>query len=94
MTTSTSITSGQEKQFKRFVEDAADCAFQEVATDKDDLQRLIERGDEFSATVLMNLRSIDKPTVLIDQQGQRFGYGRTKTAFFETVTVPATSRTK
>lgn len=45
------ITSGQQKQYKRFVEDAADKALAEVGLDKDELQKLIENGDEFSSQV-------------------------------------------
>jgi hypothetical protein len=43
------ITSNQEKQFLRFVEDASYRALKEVNPDKDGLQRLIEHGGEFQA---------------------------------------------
>lgn len=50
-----SITGGQEKQYRRFVEDATakgcDLALQQVPLDKDGLQKLISRGDEFNAAI-------------------------------------------
>jgi len=49
--TTQSITSGQTKQYKRLVEDAADKALVEVGLDKDGIQRIIERGYEFQAEV-------------------------------------------
>jgi len=50
------ITSNQEKQFKRFVEDAGDRALNEVLLDKDGLQRLIMRGGEFQAYMVEGVR--------------------------------------
>ncbi|PIZ00497.1 hypothetical protein COY62_02215 [bacterium (Candidatus Howlettbacteria) CG_4_10_14_0_8_um_filter_40_9] len=50
------ITSGQEKQYKRFVEDAADKALAEVGLDKDGIQKLIENGDEFQADIVASIR--------------------------------------
>lgn len=51
----TSITSGQEKQYQRLVEDAAsfgrDLALKKVPLDRDGLQRLFENGDEFKSAV-------------------------------------------
>ncbi|MDD3531408.1 MAG: hypothetical protein PHV99_02355 [Candidatus Pacebacteria bacterium] len=49
------ITSEQEKQFNRFVEDAISKARKEVDPDKDGLQRLIERGGEFQAYVVAGI---------------------------------------
>jgi len=49
------ITSNQEKQFKRFVEDASDRALRDINPDKEGLQRLIERGGEFQAYVTAGL---------------------------------------
>lgn len=46
------ITSDQEKQFTRFVEDASLKALKEVDPDKDGIQRLIMRGGEFQAYVM------------------------------------------
>lgn len=54
--TTRSITSNQEKQFKRFVEDACERALKEVSPDKDALQRLLERGGEFQAHVVAGIR--------------------------------------
>ena len=49
------ITEGQEKQYKRFVEDAAargaKLALEQVSLDKDGLQRLLARGDEFITAI-------------------------------------------
>lgn len=50
------ITSEQAKQFKRFIEDAADQALKEAAPDKDGLQQLFSRGGEFQAYVREGVR--------------------------------------
>lgn len=47
-----SITSGQQKQYKGLVEDAAEKALAEVQPDRDRLQKLIENGDEFQADII------------------------------------------
>jgi len=51
MMTTQSITSGQKKQYFRFVEDAAERALEEVNPDKDGIQRIIEHGDEFASII-------------------------------------------
>lgn len=56
--TTKSITSGQEKQYKRFVEDAAERALKEVGLNKDGLQKLIEHGDEFQARIITGIREL------------------------------------
>lgn len=50
------ITAGQKKQYKRFVEDAAERALAEVGLDKDAIQRLIEKGDEFQSRIVTAIR--------------------------------------
>ena len=54
--TTKSITSDQQKQFKRFVEDASDRALTDVNPDKEGLQRLIEKGGEFQAYIIADIR--------------------------------------
>ena len=49
------ITSEQQKQFDRFVEDALTKALKEVTPDKDGLQRLIERGGEFQTYIVAGI---------------------------------------
>ncbi len=56
--TTQSISSGQQKQYKRFVEDAAEKALKEVSLDKDGLQKLIENGDEFQARIITGIREL------------------------------------
>jgi hypothetical protein len=56
--TTQSITSGQQKQYKRFVEDAADKALAEVQLDKDGLQKLIENGDEFQSRIMTAIQEL------------------------------------
>lgn len=56
--TTQSITSGQLKQYKRFVEDAAVKALLEVQLDKDELQRLIENGDELQLRIIRAIREL------------------------------------
>ena len=53
-----SITSGQEKQYKRFVEDAAERALGEAGIDKDGIQKLIERGDEFQNDIAASIKKL------------------------------------
>lgn len=52
---SASITSDQERQYKRFVEDAArkgaNLALEKVPLDKDGLQRVLEQGDKFGSAI-------------------------------------------
>ena len=54
----TSITDGQKKQYKRFVEDAADKALAKAGLDKDGIQRLIENGDEFQSRIVTGIREL------------------------------------
>lgn len=54
----TSITDGQRKQYKRFVEDAADKVLAEARIDKDGLQKLIENGDEFQSRIMTAVREL------------------------------------
>jgi hypothetical protein len=56
--TKQSITSGQRKQYKRFVQDAAERAFREVNPDKDGIQRLIRNGDKFQACIIAGIRNL------------------------------------
>ena len=44
-------TTGQDKQYGRFFDDARDRALVAVNPDKDGMQRLIERGDQFQAYI-------------------------------------------
>lgn len=54
----TSITEDQKKQYKRFVEDAADKALAEAVLDKDGLQRVIENGVALQAAIVAKLREL------------------------------------
>jgi len=49
------ITSDQQKQYKRFVEDAGDRGLKEINPDKDGLQRLFEKGGEFQAYLVAGI---------------------------------------
>jgi hypothetical protein len=66
--TTKSITSGQEKQFKRFVEDAAERALKEVDLDKDGLQRLIEQGNEFQARIIADIKRFSANNQFADEE--------------------------
>lgn len=66
--TTQSITSGQQKQYKRFVEDAADKAFAEVQLDKDGLQKLIENGDEFQSRIMTAIRELSVSNQFSDEE--------------------------
>ena len=54
--TTQSITSDQQKQYTRFVEDASNRALKESNPDKDGLQRLFARGGEFQAYIVAGIR--------------------------------------
>ena len=56
------ITSDQEKQYRRFVEDGSNLALKEVNPDKDGLQRLFARGGEFQAYVVAGIRRFSAVT--------------------------------
>ena len=53
----TTATDGQKKQVKRFAEDAVDRAIAEGLLDKDSIQRLIEKGDEFQADLIASVKN-------------------------------------
>jgi len=52
----TTATDGQKKQVKRFAEDAVDRAIAEGLLDKDGIQKLIEKGDEFQADLIASVK--------------------------------------
>ena len=73
--TTQSITSGQTKQYKRFVEDAADKALAEVGLDKDGLQKLIENGDEFQARIIAGIKELSVNNQFSDEEVESsYGY--------------------
>lgn len=51
-----SITSDQQKQFRRFVEDASNRALKEINLDKNGLQCLLEQGGEFQAHIVAGIK--------------------------------------
>ncbi|MFH1451503.1 MAG: hypothetical protein ABIF89_02775 [bacterium] len=65
--TTQSITSGQEKQVKRIIEDAVGRAFREGSFDKERVQRLIENGREFQVCIIDAMRRLSA----IDQSGDK-----------------------
>ena len=66
----TSITDGQRKQYKRFVEDAADKALAEAGLDKDGIQKLIENGDEFQARIVTGIKELSVSNQFADEEVQ------------------------
>lgn len=64
----TSITDGQKKQYFRFVEDAAEKALKEVGLDKDGIQKLIEKGDEFQARIVTGIRELSVSNQSADEE--------------------------
>ena len=66
----TSITDGQQKQYKRFVENAADKALSEVQLDKDGLQKLIENGDEFQSRIVTGIRELSVSNQFANEEAQ------------------------
>ena len=69
-TSITQITEGQKKQYKRFVEDAGDKALSEVQLDKDELQMLIENGDEFQSRIITAIRELSVSNQFADEEVQ------------------------
>lgn len=79
----TSVTEGQKKQFKRFVEDTVERALKEVGLGKDNIQKLIERGDEFQSHVIAGIRELSLSNQFADEEvkssyGYLSGYKRPK----------------
>lgn len=66
----TSITDGQRKQYKRFVEDAADKVLAEAGIDKDGLQKLIENGDDFQSRIMVAVRELSVSNQYADEEVQ------------------------
>ncbi len=67
-TSITQITAGQQKQYKRFVEDAGDKALTDVQLDKDGLQKLIENGDEFQSRIVTAIRELSVSNQFADEE--------------------------
>ncbi len=73
--TSNSITDGQKKQVKRFVEDAVDRVFNDGVLDKDGAQKLIANGDELQARVIGAIRELSVPNEFADEEVEStYGY--------------------
>lgn len=71
----TSITDGQRKQYRRFVEDAADKVLAEARIDKDGLQKLIENGDEFQSRIMTAVRELSVSNQFADEEvGSSYTY--------------------
>lgn len=69
------ITAGQKKQYKRFVEDAAERALTEVGLDKDAIQKLIEKGDEFQSRIVTAIRELSVSNQYADEEVESsYGY--------------------
>lgn len=76
------ITEGQEKQYKRFVEDAAargaKLALEKVAMDKEGLQRLLARGDEFvmaiAEVIVAKTRELSELPYANEEVKSKYGY--------------------
>lgn len=73
--TSNSITDGQKKQIKRFVEDAVDRVFHDGVLDKDGAQKLIANGDELQARVICAIHELSVPNEFADEEVEStYGY--------------------
>jgi hypothetical protein len=69
------ITSGQRKQYFRFVEDAAEKALAEVGLDKDGIQKLIENGDEFQSHIMTGIQGLSVSNQFADEEVEsEYGY--------------------
>ena len=63
-----SITPGQQKQYLRFVEDAAERALKDTGLDKDNIQKLIENGDEFQARIVTGIKELSMSNQFADEE--------------------------
>jgi len=63
-----SVTDGQKKQVKRFAEDAIDRAFAEGVLDKDGIQKLVEKGDEFQDDIVASIRRLSVFNQFADEE--------------------------
>ena len=71
-----SITSGQMKQYKRFVEDAADRALTQAGVGREGLQRLIESGGEFQVGLVTLITKFAMSDQFADEEVEsNCGYG-------------------
>ncbi|MDA3802991.1 MAG: hypothetical protein PF488_03830 [Patescibacteria group bacterium] len=69
------ITAGQKKQYKRFVEDAADKALTEVGPNKDGFQKLFKNGDKFQARIVTAIRELTVSNQFKDEERiSNYGY--------------------
>ena len=65
----------QINQYKRFVEEAADKALAEVGLDRNELQKLINNGDEFQARIIADIREISKSNHFVNEEIESsYGY--------------------
>ncbi|MFA5024379.1 MAG: hypothetical protein WC523_05450 [Patescibacteria group bacterium] len=71
-----SITEGQKKQYKRFVEDAADRAWEKIQKlDKEEFQRFIEKGDEFSDDIVASVTRLSISNQFANEEvASKYGY--------------------
>ena len=73
--TSNSITDGQKKQIRRFVEDAVDRVFNDGVLNKDGAQKLISSGDELQVRVIEVIRELSVPNEFADEEVEStYGY--------------------
>lgn len=71
----TLITSGQEKQYKRFFDDARDKALKEANLGKDGMQKLIEKGDEFQSRIMIAIKELSVSNQFADEEVESsYGY--------------------
>jgi len=71
----TLITSGQEKQYKRFFDDARDKALKEANLGKDGMQELIEKGDEFQSRIMIAIKELSVSNQFADEEVESsYGY--------------------
>ncbi len=64
----TSITSGQVKQYKRFIEDIAERALKEISIDKDGIQRVIEKGNDLQEAIMAKIKELSISNQFADEE--------------------------
>lgn len=73
--TTLSITPGRENQYKRFIEQVAERALDQLGLDADGIHRLIEHGDEFQSSITEKIRELSVSNQYFDEEiGSNYGY--------------------
>lgn len=66
----TSLTEEEEKQYFRFIEDSALHTLKKTSLNKDEIQKLIENGDEFQKRIITAVRELSKINQFSEEESE------------------------